>query len=121
MTLLYWMTGAGVASWLALAPWLDSETRVAQLLGMTGPLLVAGVTWRLTERTYRRHPERLTALMVKAFAGKMVFFGAYVAVAVTELRRPTVFVVGFTGYFIALHAMEAFWLRRLFADGARST
>jgi hypothetical protein len=35
--------------------------------------------------------------------------------------RPTPFVVSFAGYFIALHAMEAFFLRRLFADVSRSS
>ncbi len=43
----------------------------------------------LMERTYRRNPERLTAVMIAAFAGKMVFFGAYVAVMLRVLSlRP---------------------------------
>ena len=47
---------------------------------MFGPLAAAAVSWVLTERTYTREPERLTALMIGAFGAKMVFFGAYVAV-----------------------------------------
>jgi hypothetical protein len=86
------------------------------LLGMTGPLVVASGTWLLMERTYRRNPERLTSLMLKAFAGKMVFFAAYVAVAVRVLSlRPVPFVVSFTASFIAFHLIEALWLRRLFS------
>ena len=35
---------------------------------------------------------------------------------VLELR-PLPFVVSFTGYFIALHVIEALFMRRLFASG----
>lgn len=86
------------------------------LLGMIGPLAVASGTWVLMERTFRRRPERLTSLMVKAFAGKMVFFGVYVALMVSVLSlRPVPFMVTFTASFIALHLIEAFCLRRLLA------
>ena len=60
--------------------------------------------------------------MVQAFAGKLVFFGAYVAVMLKVLSLPPVpFVVGFTTYFIALHLTEALLLRRLFAGGTRAS
>jgi hypothetical protein len=53
--------------------------------------------------------------MILAFAGKMVFFGAYVTLALTMFPlRPVPFVISFTSYFIALHVTEAIWLRRLF-------
>ena len=43
------------------------------------------------------------------------FFGAYVAVMLEVIGlRPTVFVVSFTSYFIALYLIEALLLRRLF-------
>ncbi len=88
------------------------------LLGMLGPLAVAGGSWVLVERTYRRNPERLTAVMVAAFAGKMIFFGAYVVVGLAVLSlRPVPFVVSFTGCFIGSHAIEALFLRRLLAGG----
>ena len=55
--------------------------------------------------------------MLKAFAAKVVFFAGYVVVAVVVLRRPAVpFVISFTGFFIGLHAMEAFGLKRLFDE-----
>ena len=54
--------------------------------------------------------------MIAAFAAKMVFFGAYVAVMLLALAlRPVPFVASFTAYFIALHLIEALCLKRLFA------
>ena len=47
-------------------------------------------------------------VMIAAFAVKMVFFGAYVAVMLRgSALRPMPFVVSFTGYFIALALVEA--------------
>jgi hypothetical protein len=86
-------------------------------LGMAGPLAVAIVTWTSIERVYRREPERLTSWMMKAFAGKLVFFGAYVGLAIGVLRvRPVPFIVSFTTCFIALHLIEALWMKRLFVS-----
>lgn len=103
--------------WLAIAALAGRDTGVAVGLGMLGPLVVACGSWELAERAYRRRPESLTALMMGAFAGKMLFFGAYVAVVLRVLAvSPVPFVVSFTGYFIALHVAEALCLRRLFAS-----
>jgi hypothetical protein len=56
--------------------------------------------------------------MVAGFGVKMVFFGAYVAIALKVLSlRPIPFVASFTGYFIGLHLIEALYLRRLLAGG----
>ena len=86
-------------------------------LGMFAPLVVVSVTWLLTERVYKTHPEQLTSLMIGAFAGKLIFFGAYVGLAVGVLGvRPAPFAVSLTGYFIALHLIEALWLKRLFVS-----
>ena len=86
-------------------------------LGMAAPLLVAAVTWTLTETVYRQHPERLTGIMMKAFVGKLVFFGAYVGLAIGVLRvQPIPFIVSFTTYFIALHLIEALCMKRLFVS-----
>ena len=88
---------------------------------MLGPLAIATADVGAGGADVPAKPGALTALMVAAFAGKLVFFGAYVAVM---LRRavgcgPMPFVASFTGYFIALHLIEALYLRRLFAAGAR--
>jgi hypothetical protein len=114
-----WMVGSSVLSWFAAAALTGPAVMRELLFGMLAPLLAAVVTWELAARTFRRNPERLTGLMVVAFAGKMVFFGAYVAVMLLGLSlRPVPFVVSFTGYFIGLHLAEALCFRRLFADGA---
>jgi hypothetical protein len=86
-------------------------------LGMLAPLVVVCGTWMLTERVYRRNPERLTSLMISGFAAKLVFFGAYVGLVIGVLRvQPIPFIVSFTGYFIVLHLIEALWLKRLFVS-----
>ena len=106
-----WMAAASLAS-AALAIAAAGRANTAEvLLGMVAPLLAACVSWVVTERTYRRDPPALTGVMTAAFAAKMLFFGAYVAVMVIP------FVVSFTGYFIALYLTEALLMRRLFAGG----
>jgi hypothetical protein len=93
----------------------SADVLFAVMVGMTGPLVVAVGSWVLAERTYRRNPARLTSLMVAAFGVKLVFFAAYVAIALKLLSvRPLPFVVTFTASFITFHLVEAFWLRRLF-------
>jgi hypothetical protein len=112
-----WMIAASLGSWLAAALVLDRRTAVEVLLGMAGPLVVVSGTWVLMARTYRVSPERLTSLMMAAFAGKMVLFGAYVAVILGVLSlRPVPFVASFTAYFIGLYLMQALYLRRMLAN-----
>jgi hypothetical protein len=86
-------------------------------LGMMAPLIVVCVTWIAIERVYKAHPERLTSVMISAFAGKLVFFGAYVGMVVGVLgAKPVPFAASLTGYFIALHMIEALLLKRLFVS-----
>lgn len=116
-----WMVGLSLISWLGIAGFSGRQTALAALAGMLAPLVVASGTWILMARTYRRSPEGLTPLILKAFVGKMVFFGAYVAVVLSVLSiRPIPFIVSFTAYFICLHVMEAICLRRLLAGGLQS-
>jgi hypothetical protein len=120
MKLVAWMGGASWASWLAAAAVVDA--RMEMLLGMIGPLVVASVAWAVMERVYRRDPQRLTRVMIGAFAGKMVFFGAYVAVVIAGWSlRPIPFVVSFVCYFLALHLTEAVALRRLVSGSMRAS
>ena len=122
MTPVWWMVGLSGLSWLAAAALLGPQARLEVLYGMLGPLAMVSGSWVLMERAYRRSPERLTTVMVAAFAGKLVFFGAYVAVMLRVLSlRPRPFVSSFTGYFITLYLIEALYLRRLFAGGPRAT
>jgi hypothetical protein len=112
------MTAASLAAAFAAVALAGHDSGAAVLLGMLAPLGAAGVSWVLTERTFKRDPQQLTALMIGAFGAKMLFFGAYVAVMLTVVGvRPVPFVVSFTGYFIALYVTEALLMRRLFAGG----
>ena len=116
MKLVWWMVGAAVMTWLAVAAVPGVESDVEILFGMLAPLTGAVATWVLVVRTYPTHPQRLTPLMVVAFGGKIVFFVIYVTVMLAVLSlRPLPFVVSFTAYFVALHFFEAVCLQRLFA------
>ena len=106
--------------WLATGSVVSAALLGAQFgrevwLGMFAPLIVVTVTWVITEQVYKTRPERLTSMMMGAFAGKLVFFGAYVGLAIGVLGvEPVPFAVSFAGYFITLNLIEALWLRRLF-------
>lgn len=118
MSPLAGMAGASVACSAALVLMLPGEDgRGAVLVGMAGPLAAAASTWVLVVRVHQRAPDQVSAVMIKLFAAKLVLFGAYVAVAVTQLSAGDVvpFVVSFTCHYILLHLMEALYLRRLFA------
>lgn len=111
-----WMAGGSLAGWLVASMVAGGEVRTELLLGMLGPLVVACATWVMAERTYATNPRALTGLMIAAFAFKLVFFGGYVAVMLRVLHvRPAPFAFSFSSYFIALHFVEALFLRRLFA------
>jgi uncharacterized membrane protein YeaQ/YmgE (transglycosylase-associated protein family) len=113
-----WMAGAGIASWLAATAVAGRNSGGPLLVGMLGPLAAVLASWLVAERTYRVNPERLTAVMIAAFAAKMLFFGTYVAVMLSVFSfRPVPFVASFTGHFIGLYAMEAVYLNRLFSRG----
>jgi len=109
-----WLVGASVLSAAGLATRFGREV----WLGMLAPLAVVVATWMLIERVYQSNPDRLTGVMMAAFAGKLVFFGAYVGFAIGVLGvKPVPFAVSFAGYFIALNTIEAFWMKRLFEAG----
>ena len=112
-------SGASAAAALAVAgPGYAPEI----LLGMFAPLAETIASWVVAEQVFRRRPERLTGVMITAFAGKLVFFGGYVAVMLKVLSlRPVPFMASFTAFFIALHVVEALALRRLFAGAARAS
>jgi len=114
------MSCAGAGSWFIAALVVDRRTGIEILFGMLGPLVATTGTWVLVERIYRQRVELLTTVMASAFALKIAFFAAYVAIAILLLRfRPVPFVVSFTAYFIGLYLMEALYLRRLFSERSR--
>jgi hypothetical protein len=119
---VWWMVGGSLCAWAMVTALVGGRSWQESLFGMIGPLVMASVTWILAERTHTRSPERLTSMLIKAFAAKVVFFGVYVIAMLGMLSlRPVPFVVSFTGYFIALHLMEALLLRRLMAADMRTS
>lgn len=107
-----------VATWLAAAVVAASFRREIGF-GMLAPLAAAVLSWVCVARTFHHSPGRVTNVMLVAFGVKLVFFGVYVAVMLRGLAlRPVPFMLGFTAYFIGLHAAEAWWLQRLFSSGS---
>jgi hypothetical protein len=87
---------------------------------MAGPLAGAVGSWLAYERAHRLAPGTLTKVMIAALAVKMVFFGGYIVMMLRGLDlRPVPLMASFVAYFIALHAMEAFFLRRLLMNDLR--
>ena len=108
------MAGAAVGSWLAVSAIGGDQVNPESLFGMAGPLAAVCASWLAVQRAHRAAPERVMAVMIVWFALKFVFFGAYVAVMLRLMSlRPVPFVTAFVSYFIALYAMQAFFLRRL--------
>jgi hypothetical protein len=118
MKLVWWMLAGSFLTASGLTFLIGPGIRPELWLGMLGPLASAVVSWIAMQRQHNRRPEGLTALMIKAFAAKMVFFAGYITVLVSfDLVQPIPFVVSFAGYFIALHMVEAIGLRRLQMSG----
>ena len=118
MKLVWWMLSGSVLTALILTILLKPEFRPELWIGMAGPLASAVVSWIAMQRQYIRRPEEMTALMIKAFAAKMIFFAGYITVLVSlGWVQPIPFVISFVCYFLALHGVEAFGLRRLQITG----
>jgi hypothetical protein len=116
-----WMVAAGGAAWILVTATLADRANPEAAWGIAGPLTVAVVSWMAYIRAHHAAPERLTRVMITAFALKLMFFSVYVTAALRVLDlRPAPFAMSFTSAFIALHAMEAFSLRRLVTGAARS-
>jgi hypothetical protein len=109
------MIGGSLMSWAAVTLAGGSGLNPELAIGMAGPLTSASATWVVVERTHAASPERVTGVLIAGFIAKMLFFGALVGLVAVLGLRPRPFVVSFAVYFIALHALEAFYLRRLFA------
>ena len=90
---ILWIAAASSVSAVMLGARFGREV----WLGMFAPLIVVTATWVLAERAYRARPENLTSIMTTAFAGKLLFFAAYVAAAIEVLGvRPVPFAASFT-------------------------
>jgi hypothetical protein len=117
---LVWMSGSAVLCWGAVtlvAPGSHPEV----MAGMLAPLAAALGTWIAVARAQRSNPARVTGVLMAGFGAKLVFFGAYMALALGRFGvRPVPFVAALAGFTIGLYVMEALFLQRLFADGLRS-
>lgn len=110
-----WTTAALVAAAGAGAALVAPGKALEVALGVTGPLVVAVVSLVLMDRSYKRSPERLTRLLVRAFLAKLVLFGLYMAVTVSMLALDPIWFAGsFTVSFVSLHLAEALHLQRLY-------
>jgi hypothetical protein len=114
MKLIWWMLSGSVLSSIILTALLSASIKLEIWLGMLGPLAAAIVSWIAMERQHVRRPGGMTALLIKAFAAKMIFFAGYITVLLSiGLVEPIPFVISFLSYYLCLHAMEAIGLRRL--------
>ena len=112
---------AALGSWLLVTVLAPEPVNPELLLAMVGPLVSAGASWLVTERTQRVAPARVIGVFVAAMLAKMVLFAAYIVIMVRLVGlRPVPFVIGFTGYFLGLQGIEALFLKRLFDHGMRS-
>ncbi len=104
-----------VGSWGLVSLIFVPQAAAEVFLGMIIPLLLAIGTIVPVERIYTKNPEKLSSFMTKAFVGKMLLYGMYVALVVGLLSFDAVpFVISFTFYFTALHLAEALYFRHLF-------
>ena len=116
-----WMAAASGAAWILVTATLADRANPEAAWGIAGPLFVAIVSWMAYVRANEVAPERLTRVMITAFALKLIFFSVYVTMAMRVLDlRGAPFVMSFASAFIVLHAMEAFSLRRLVMGATRS-
>ena len=117
MKALAWMVAAGVGSWAGIAATMGERANPEVLWGMLGPLTVAVVSWLVVERAWAARPEGVLGVLLGGMAIKLMFFAAYAFVMLRVLSlRPIPFVASFTGYFIALHNIEALFMKRLFTS-----
>lgn len=107
-----WIVAACVGSWLLAAVAFGYALEL--FLGMLGPAVASVATWLAIERAHRQDPARVSAVMMRAFGLKMLFFGAYVVV-ITRLwpLEFAPFAASFGLYFLGLQTVKATLLRGL--------
>ena len=109
-----------VLTFLCFSTWVLTaailERYMAEIfLGMTAPLVVGIATVVRVESIFQNSPEKLTAFMTKAFGGKMVLYGLYLgAIIAFSAFNERPFLVSFVVYFVALHMLEALFIRSVF-------
>ena len=117
MKQVVWMATGSVVGWMAAAAVAGHATEI--FFGMLGPLLAASATWFAVARVHGRDPSKVASVLMAAFAVKMLFFGAYVVLAMRlgQLEL-TPFAVAFTVYFVSLYVVQAMLVQGLAAPQA---
>ncbi len=86
-------------------------------LGMIAPLVIGILSIVYIDDVQKKSPEKVTNVMLKTFAGKMIFYGAYFIYIFTFYTfTPIPFILSFAGYFITLHICEALFLKSIFIN-----
>lgn len=84
-------------------------------IGMIAPLIIGVVSVLYISYIQKKSQEKLTNILLKAFMGKMIFYGAYFIYIFTFYTfTPIPFILSFVGYFITLHVCEALFLKSIF-------
>lgn len=117
MNALWWAIGIVIAAGVGVSVVGDEPAAArAVWLGITGPVAMAAASWTLTTRTWAKDRAALLPLMLRAFAVKVLFAVAYVAVMLKGFdARPAPFVAAFIVAYMVTHLAEAYCLRRLMA------
>jgi hypothetical protein len=119
MKLGWWMTAGSILIAMILTFVFDKQTRLEIWLGMMGPLSATVLSWIAMVRQYSRDHRGMTRLLIRAMAVKAVFFAIYISVLLrSRCVRPIPFVICFTGFYLALHIVEAMGLRRMQTAGS---
>ena len=81
-------------------------------LGMFLPWIISLISISKTHSVYNINPEKLIKHMTTAMLMKMLSYGLLLTIIFTFISfNPLPFIISFTGYFLALHIIEAFTLR----------
>ena len=81
-------------------------------LGMIIPWSISLISIAKTHSVYNLNPENLVKHMTKAMLIKMMSYGLLLIIIFNFISfNPLPFIISFTGYFLALHIIEAFTLR----------
>ena len=114
MKILVYLTLFSFGSWGLVAGFIP--TAISDIFwGMFGPWLVGIITLIIVKRTHAKDPESVTALMMKSFFGKMLFYGIYITLLILFAALQKVqFIISFTVYFIVLHIIEALYFQSIF-------
>ena len=81
-------------------------------LGMFLPWIISLISISKTHSVYNINPEKLIKHMTTAMLMKMLSYGLLLTIIFTFISfNPLPFIISFTGYFLALHIIEAFMLR----------